>query len=199
MKAELDADAWSRGMGESTYLTDVKDRQMRSEAQDVGTLESNYASTLAGHLYDAMKSQQEAKVEVDKFNAEQINAARQKAMSAAQSLYQSYLTAAKTGGSGSGGGGRTGGSKPAADPEADEETPTLSGPTFLQQLLRGRTDDGLPKTDYKTAANMLARMSAAQRRKLYNRADPTYLELRAELMYSLGSKGFAQLMQEFPA
>ena len=50
INAELDADAWSRGMGQSTYLTDVKERQLRGESRDVDTLESDYASTLAGKL-----------------------------------------------------------------------------------------------------------------------------------------------------
>ncbi len=80
--AELDADAWSRGMGTSTYVTDVKSRAYRDEAQDVDDLESDYASTLAGHLYDAMRAQQEQKVEIDRFNAEQINRAREQAASA---------------------------------------------------------------------------------------------------------------------
>ena len=65
INAELDADAWSRGMGQSTYLSDVKSRQLRDEARDVDTIESNYSSTLAGHLYDAIKEQQKTKLEVD--------------------------------------------------------------------------------------------------------------------------------------
>ena len=97
--AELDADALARGMGTSTYVTDVKDRAFRSEAQDVGALEGDYASTLAGQLYDAMRAQQETKIEVDMFNAEQINRAREKAAAAAQALY---------GASGHGGGSHTG-------------------------------------------------------------------------------------------
>ena len=40
INAELDADAWSRGMGQSTYLSDVKERQYRGESRDVSALES---------------------------------------------------------------------------------------------------------------------------------------------------------------
>jgi hypothetical protein len=37
--AELDADAIARGMGASTYVTDVKNRQQNDEASDIATLE----------------------------------------------------------------------------------------------------------------------------------------------------------------
>ena len=185
INAELDADAWSRGMGQSTYLSDVKERQLESESRDVDLLESDYASALAGHLYDAMKEQQQMKIEVDQFNAEQINHAREQAMSAAQALYRTYLSQA-----GSYGGGRA--SSAADDPED-------GGESVLKTLLKNRDDADIPKTDYQTAANMLARMKPAERARLYNRADPAYQALRSEILYSLGTKGFAKLMSAFPA
>ena len=182
--AELDADAWSRGMGQSTYLTDVKERQYRGEARDVDALESDYASTLAGHLYDAMQKQQEAQLEVDRFNAEQINHAREQAMSAAQALYNSYLSRASHSGSG----------RQSVD-TTDEETASSVDP-LLQNLLASQQD--MPKTDYRTVANALARMSPIERGKLYNRSDPTYLSLRSEILMSLGPEAFNTLMQTFP-
>ena len=71
--AELDADAWARGMGTSTYVTDVKDRAYQNEARDVDALEGNYAATLAGQLYDAMQKQQEQALQVEQFNAEPVS------------------------------------------------------------------------------------------------------------------------------
>ncbi len=174
INAELDADAWSRGMGQSTYLTDVKERQLRGESRDVDTLESDYASTLAGQLYDAIKEQQKMKIEVDQFNAEQTNRAREKAMSAAQALYGSYRSRASAARSGS-----------AETDDGDETEVAFNG-------------DALPKTDYQTAANTVARMSPAERARLYNDRDVKYLALRNELIYSLGSGGFASLMRAFP-
>ena len=125
--AELDADAWARGMGASTYVTDVKDRAFRSEAQDVSDLESDYASALAGQLYDAMRAQQEQKIAVDQFNAEQINHARERAADEAQALYSAYLAAG--GGSGKG----------------VQQTPG----SFLEALLAGidPSQNGAPQTD----------------------------------------------------
>lgn len=45
--AELDADAASRGMGASTYVTSVKGREMANTERDVALLESNYAASLS--------------------------------------------------------------------------------------------------------------------------------------------------------
>lgn len=95
--ADLDADAWARGMGASTYVTDVKGRNYGDESRDIGSLESSYGSVLAEHLYDALKTQAEKKLEVDTFNAEQINAAQARAFDAASALYQTYLNAAQAG------------------------------------------------------------------------------------------------------
>ena len=183
INAELDADAWSRGMGQSTYLSDVKERQYRGESRDVDALESNYASELAGHLYDAMKAQQEKKIEVDEFNAEQINHAREQAMSAAEALYKALLSGA---GSGSGGGGTSGSS------DASED----GGSSMLS--LRLDNGGNVPKSDYRTIANMLARMTPQERSRLYDRSDPKYLPLRSEILWSVGADEYANLMRDFP-
>lgn len=184
INAELDADAWSRGMGQSTYLTDVKERQYRGEQQDVDTLESDYASELAGHLYDAMKEQQKMKVDVDRFNAEQINHAREQAMDAARALYQAFLS-----GTGSAGGSHGGASHGAG-------TSGSTGDSLLSQLLAG--SGNAQKTDYRTVANMIARMAPAERARLYDRNDPKYLALRSEILWSIGANAFSELMGRFP-
>lgn len=175
VNAELDADAWSRGMGQSSYLSDVKERQFRNESRDVDALEGDYASTLAGHLYDAMKEQQKAKIEVDQFNAEQINRAREKAMSSAQALYRSYRSGSGRGGSSTGSGGKS----------------------FAAALLESQQQE-TPKTDYRTVANAVARMSPAERSKLYDTGNASYAGLRKEILYGLGSQSFTRLMRDFP-
>ena len=144
--AELDADAWSRGMGQSSYLSDVKERQYRGEASDIDALEGSYASELAGHLYDAMKEQQQMKIDVDKFNAEQMNHAHEQAMSAAQALYQSLLSQA-----GSHGGGR--GSSSTASAQG------ASGNSVLQSLL-----DGMGTRRKRTIARSPTRSRGCRRR-----------------------------------
>ena len=179
INAELDADAWSRGMGQSTYLSDVKERQYQGEQNDVDALESNYASALAGQLYDAIKAQQEKKIEVDEFNAEQINRARELAMEAARELYEAYLADRKHRRSGSGG--------------------SASGSRSFAGLVLAGAEKNMPKTDYRSAEQLIARMSPKERARLYNRTDPKYLKLRSELSYSLGSNGISSLMRKYPA
>ena len=183
VNAELDADAWSRGMGQSTYLSDVKERQYRGESRDVSALESGYASELAGHLYDAMKEQQQKKIEVDEFNAEQINRAHEQATSAAQALYRALLS----GGSGSGGYGGA-----SSNGAASED----GGSSMLSLLLEN--GQNVPKSDYRTIANLVARMSPQERKRLYDRSDTKYLTLRSEILRSLDGDEYAQLMQQFP-
>ena len=89
--AELDADAISRGMGSSTFVTDVKRRQDNAAADDVRELESDYGTKLADQLYKAMEGERSRMLEVEKFNAQQRNAAMEQAFAAAKYLYQAYL------------------------------------------------------------------------------------------------------------
>ena len=105
--AELDADAISRGMGSSTFVTDVKRRQDNAAADDVRELESDYGMKLADQLYKAMEGERDRMLEVEKFNAQQQNAAMEHAFAAAKYLYQAYLEArAAQGYGGSGGAGK---------------------------------------------------------------------------------------------
>ncbi len=103
--AELDADAISRGMGSSTFVTDVKRRQDNAAADDVRELESDYGTKLADQLYKAMEGERDRMLEVEKFNAQQRNAAMEQAFAAAKYLYQAYLEAKAAQGYGGGGGG----------------------------------------------------------------------------------------------
>ncbi|MGN0825463.1 MAG: hypothetical protein ACI4NK_03555, partial [Christensenellales bacterium] len=48
--AELDADAYSRGMGGSTYLSGMKRREYDAVAADIAMLEANYNAQLAKYL-----------------------------------------------------------------------------------------------------------------------------------------------------
>ena len=185
INAELDADAWSRGMGSGSYLSDVKERQYRGEAGDIDALESSYASELAGHLFNAIKEQQEQKIEVDKFNAEQVNHANEQAMNAAQALYNAML--AKTGsGSGSGNHGAS----------SSSGTTGSTGDSILDSLLDNMNNSS--KTSYKTIANAVARMSPQERKRLYDRSDPKYMALRSEILWSLGPGEYEKLMKAFP-
>ena len=100
-KANLDADAIARGMGTSTYVTDVKNRQQNAESSDIASLEADYGANLAKYVLDGVDSEQNRVLEAEKFNAEQRQNAYDQAYSAALALYAQYKK--------SGGGGKSSG------------------------------------------------------------------------------------------
>lgn len=91
--AELDADALSRGMGSSTFVSDLKRRQNDAAAEDVRELESDYGAQLADQLYKAMEGERDRALEVEKFNAQQKSRAAEQAFESAKVLYSAYLEA----------------------------------------------------------------------------------------------------------
>lgn len=62
--AELDADAYSRGMGGSSWLTSVKAREQDDIASDVAALEGKYASSMGEYLYKALSAMQSMESEL---------------------------------------------------------------------------------------------------------------------------------------
>jgi len=89
-KANLDADAIARGMGASTYVTDVKNRQQNAEASDIAYLEADYGSTLSKYVLDGVDSEQDRALEAEKFNASARQDAYDQAYSAALALFAQY-------------------------------------------------------------------------------------------------------------
>ena len=63
--AALDVDAASRGMGTSTYLSDMKNRQLMSESADIAGLNSDYNATLAQTVQDQYNQYLSNKLNVD--------------------------------------------------------------------------------------------------------------------------------------
>lgn len=91
-KAEIDADAAARGMGSSTWVTDVKDRQNQYAADDIATLEGKYAAAYASQLMDALNAEKKNQLAVDQFNASQRTNAQTTALGLANSFYSQYLS-----------------------------------------------------------------------------------------------------------
>lgn len=97
-RAEIDADAIARGMGSSTYVSDVKSRQNSAEAGDIASLESDYGATLVKYVSQGLETQNEQKLETASYNAEQRKNAYDMAYAAALQLFAQY----KKSGGGSG-------------------------------------------------------------------------------------------------
>ena len=90
--AALDVDAWARGMGKSTYLTDMKERQLDDEADDIARMEAEYSATLASLLMEAMEAERQRALEAQMYNANAYANTKQLAFSSAQDAYREYLS-----------------------------------------------------------------------------------------------------------
>lgn len=94
-RAEIDVDAASRGMGRSSYVTDVKDRAMDSEAYDIARLEGEYAAALAAAVQQQYDKHLQNKLAADQFNANAQAAAQNAAFSYATTLHKNNLSQAQ--------------------------------------------------------------------------------------------------------
>ena len=179
--ANLDADAWSRGIGQSSYVTDVKSRNYQSEARDVGTLEASYGAALAEQLFNALRAQESLRVEVDMFNAQQIDAAKNRAYQAAAALYK-----ASTG---------SGGSKTATR----SASPALSMQTALRSgLMDTALYDAIQTSEAEDAELYWKLLTPEEREKLYTAETQEDARLIAEIEKSVGVHGLQKLLREYP-
>jgi len=113
-KAEIDADAASRGMEASTYVTSVKEREGDDVERDVAMMESQYSAALAERISAAMEYYASLEMQAASANAQMRASASGTALSLASQWYQNYLNglgsgAARSGSYGGGSGGGSGG------------------------------------------------------------------------------------------
>lgn len=127
--ASIDSDAAARGMGGSTWLTDMKNRQNNAVASDIAGMRNDYNSNLFNSLLSKLSEQDSRKISVDEYNATQKNKALDRAFAAANQNINSWAKAA-------GGGG--GGSK---------TVPDATQPVTLGALLRQQQDINQYKKD----------------------------------------------------
>lgn len=106
-RAALDADAAARGMGSSTWLTDVKNRAKNNEASDIASINSAYQQNLYQNLQDRINNRNQRNQVADQFNKAALNQLYQTAMAQASQwgMYDKQQEAAASRGGGGGGGG----------------------------------------------------------------------------------------------
>ena len=68
-RAELDADAYSRGMGSSTWLSDKKSRESQAAASDIAGIYSQYGAALSEGVSSQMQTYEANRLAVDQQNA----------------------------------------------------------------------------------------------------------------------------------
>lgn len=73
--AAIDVDAASRGMGNSTWVTDAKLQRLKALSANIANLEGDYASQLSSAVYSALQDKEDDAYDraLDWFNYEQAN------------------------------------------------------------------------------------------------------------------------------
>lgn len=127
-RAATDADAASRGILASTWVTDIKNRLMQSEAADVAAAESDYRAQLLQGVYNRQAQEADRAHQIAMFNAQMRQQAESDAYQRAGDMYNLYLQNKKSSGGGGGGSGSTAGSLGAED---DEYTKFLAAKASL--------------------------------------------------------------------
>lgn len=113
-RAAIDADAASRGMGSSTWVTDVKNRQNNAMASDIANLEGNYQSALYNSLLSKMSEQDNLAMTAKQINAGNWNNALAQALAGTDQWWKTWKgmgSTASSGGSGGSGGSSGSGSR----------------------------------------------------------------------------------------
>lgn len=194
--AELDADALARGMGSSTYVSDMKNRNFGYEAQDIVEIESEYGATLAKYLFDAMEADRERQLEVETFNANAKNEAYDRAYSAAESLYAAYLENREQSNSRGGSGGS--GSSGARTQSTSSSSPSYNAKDRAQAFYE-MAYDNIPATSYENCEAYLSGLTPKERKSVYTATSGKYLRIRAELQRSLSKREYNQLKNRYSA
>ncbi len=89
--AEIDADAASRGMMGSTYVTSVKEREGDDVETDIALMEAQYTGTLAERIAAALERYAALEMQAESANAQMQASARSTAAGIATQWYQNYL------------------------------------------------------------------------------------------------------------
>lgn len=177
--AELDADAYSRGMGSSTFVTSMHGRELSTASSDIAQLEAQYASTLAAQLMNAMNEYNRMSLQAQMFNAQLDSDARSDAYSAAFNAY----------GTGRGRFSGTGGI-------VFSPSGSLSGSSGSSGSSHGSGSSGSSGSGSMSLASCtsyLNMLSPTDRANFFHSDDPYWAARRNEMMSSLGAQQYAYL------
>ena len=173
--AELDADAVSRGMGGSSFVTSVKAREMEEAQEDISDMEAQYGAVLAERIYDTLSKYDQMSLSAQQYNADAAASAAKTALSMASDWYSQYLAqqaaAAKlqTSGGASGSSGSSGSSS-------------------------SSKKSGLSTADY---TEYVRNLTAAQQKLLFNSSTEYWSSRRDEIYSALGSTLYENLKKQY--
>lgn len=167
--AELDADAASRGMGASSYLTSVKAREMEEAQDDIGDIEAQYGAQLAERIYDTLYKYDQLAASAEKYNADAYASAQSKALDLASDWYSRYLAQQQ------------------AAAKAAASSSKSSGSSSSKK-------SGLSAADY---TEYVQNLTKAQQKLLFGSATDYWSVRRDEIFSALGSARYEALKKKY--
>ena len=167
--AEIDADAVSRGMGQSSYVTSVKARQMEEAQDDISDIEAQYGAALAEKIYDTLYKYDQMSLNAQQYNAEAHAAAQKTALSMASDWYLSQQNAAI-----------------AAAAKGGSSKSSKGG--------SGSKKSSLSREDY---TEYVRNLTAEQRRQLFSSENSYWSSRREEIYSALGKTLYDSLKKKY--
>lgn len=195
--AETDADAYARGMGSSSYISSMKNRQREAADTDVIKLEGEYSSAMAEYLYKALSAMQQMESELERTRMT-LAAQREAALISAAARASSGSKSS----SGSGRSGRaksTGGSGSSAKAETDEVPygHNKNGAYFDGKWYNGDYSYLSSNATYNQYASYLKGLSSSERYLFFTSDQRTWRLRRWQVQYNLPQSDYNDLYSEF--
>ena len=203
--AELDADAYARGMGGSSYLSSVKARERANAAADITALEGKYTSSMAEYLYKAISSMQQMEAEMRKT---QMTIAAEKAqlnakLRAEAKLQEERLKAQAALANGkSGKSGKSGRSGKTGKSGKDSDTGSKWGHTSKGAWFDGVWYDGdfsylKKKYGYDDYAGYLGSLTPSERYLFFTSSSREWRMRRWQVQYNLPQVDYMDLYSSY--
>lgn len=167
--AELDADAVSRGMGGSSYVTSVKAREMEEAQDDISEMEAQYSAMLAERIYETISKYDQMNLSAQQYNASAAASAAQTALSMASDWYSQYL----------------------AQQNAAAQKPSSGGSSGSSGSSK---KSGLSTADY---TEYIRNLTPAQQKLLFNSSTEYWSARRDEIYSALGSTLYENLKKQY--
>ena len=170
--AELDADAVSRGMGGSSYVTSVKAREMEEAQEDISEMEAQYGAVLAERIYETLSQYDQLDLSARQYNAEAASAAAKTALSMASDWYSQYMAQQAA----------------AAQKQTSGSSSSSSGSSSSSKK------SGLSAADY---TEYVRNLTSAQQKLLFTSSAEYWSSRRDEIYSALGSALYENLKKQY--
>lgn len=169
-QAELDADAVSRGMGSSSYLSSVKSREGAKTQEDIGQMEAHYGATLAERIAASLQSYEQMRLSAEQYNLQAQQNARQAALNLAGDWYENYTA------------------------QQNALMQAAAKPAASKSAAPAKASSSLNTSDYLYYVDHL---SESDRRQLFTSGQSYWKVRREELMDALGSGSYLSLRDRY--